>query len=159
MSTNQLPHILKQLRDSKGLTQEALAQSLNIVQSTYSGYEKGYHFPGPDMLQRIAAFYGIEFDVLMKMAFPDFGKDAKNGKKKASSSFKYDSLFQGEHTDTQKVAAELSQYLEYSSAPENKQRLHGLTDKEITLLYCFDQLSKRDQDDFIAFMKIRMHKQ
>ena len=148
MHSEDLPKKLKQLRKAKKLTQVALAQALNIEQSTYSGYERGRHFPGPDMLARIAEFYDIDLGILMTLSSQDseprHKKNAYHYPPKDERSYRHLS------------ASELSGYLSYATADHNKQRLKGLTEKEVTLLYCFDRLSKRDQDDFIEFLKIRI---
>ncbi len=45
---------LKQLRKSKGLSQEELAIRLNVVRQTISKWEKGLSVPDADMLIKIA---------------------------------------------------------------------------------------------------------
>ena len=45
---------LKQMRKASGLSQEQMAQSLNVVRQTVSKWEKGFSVPDPEMLIRIA---------------------------------------------------------------------------------------------------------
>lgn len=65
MSANKLAKTLKELRDHKGLTQEALSHELNIGRQTYSHYETGKRQPDLDTLCRIAAYYRITLDQLV----------------------------------------------------------------------------------------------
>ena len=51
---------LKQLRLSRGLTQEEVAAQLNVTRQTVSGYESGRTQPGVDTLQRLAEIYDTE---------------------------------------------------------------------------------------------------
>lgn len=45
---------IKSLRKNKGLTQDELANRLNVVRQTVSKWEKGYSVPDAEMLQKIA---------------------------------------------------------------------------------------------------------
>ena len=49
----------------KGLTQQQLADLLNINSVTYLRYEKGQREPSIDTLIEIAAFYGVSIDFLV----------------------------------------------------------------------------------------------
>ena len=42
---------IKTLRKSKGLTQEELANRINVVRQTVSKWEKGYSVPDAEMLK------------------------------------------------------------------------------------------------------------
>ena len=50
---------LKQLRKSKGLSQEELAIRLNVVRQTISKWEKGISVPDADMLIKIADIFEV----------------------------------------------------------------------------------------------------
>lgn len=52
---------IKTLRKSKGLTQEELANRINVVRQTVSKWEKGYSVPDAEMLKKIAEV--LETDV------------------------------------------------------------------------------------------------
>lgn len=45
---------IKALRKNKGLTQDELANRLNVVRQTVSKWEKGFSVPDAEMLQKIA---------------------------------------------------------------------------------------------------------
>lgn len=56
---------IKDLREAQNLTQEHLANYLNIHQSTYSNYESGrLNVPG-EVMGKLADFYGTSVDYLM----------------------------------------------------------------------------------------------
>lgn len=56
---------LKQLRKSKGLSQEELAIRLNVVRQTISKWEKGLSVPDADMLIKIADIFEVSVSKLL----------------------------------------------------------------------------------------------
>ena len=56
---------LKNLRKQRGMSQEALAQQLNVVRQTISKWEKGLSVPDAEMLVRIADFFEITVSELL----------------------------------------------------------------------------------------------
>ena len=56
---------LKQLRKSKGLSQEELAIRLNVVRQTISKWEKGISVPDADMLIKIAEIFEVSVSELL----------------------------------------------------------------------------------------------
>jgi transcriptional regulator with XRE-family HTH domain len=57
---------LKGLREQKGLSQEALAEKLNIPRSTVTNYENNNdRMPRHQRLKEIADFFGVTVDYLM----------------------------------------------------------------------------------------------
>lgn len=56
---------LKQLRKSKGLSQEELAIRLNVVRQTISKWEKGISVPDADMLIKISEIFEVSVSELL----------------------------------------------------------------------------------------------
>ena len=56
---------IKDLREAQNLTQEHLANYLNIHQSTYSNYESGRLNVPVVILEKLADFYGTSVDYLI----------------------------------------------------------------------------------------------
>jgi len=56
---------LQQLRKAKGLTQEEIANILDVKLSTYQKYERDAISPPYDTLIKIADFYGVTTDYLL----------------------------------------------------------------------------------------------
>lgn len=56
---------LKTLRKQKGMSQEILAQQLNVVRQTISKWEKGISVPDADMLIRIADLFDTSVSELL----------------------------------------------------------------------------------------------
>lgn len=56
---------LKELRKSKGFTQEELASKINVVRQTVSKWEKGLSVPDADSLQQIAEVLEVEVSQLL----------------------------------------------------------------------------------------------
>lgn len=58
-------NILKSLRTSQGLTQDALAKKLKISRSTIGMYENGAREPDFETLELIADFFNVDIDYLL----------------------------------------------------------------------------------------------
>ena len=56
---------LQELRKSKGLTQEELAQALYVSRTAVSKWELGKGYPSIDSLKAIAKFFGVSLDALL----------------------------------------------------------------------------------------------
>lgn len=56
---------LKQLRETRGITQTELAKQLGVVRSTICFYESEQHSPTPEMLIKLADFFGVTVDYLL----------------------------------------------------------------------------------------------
>lgn len=56
---------IKRLRRSKGMTQEELAEILNISNAAVSKWERGDSLPDISMLFPLADYFGVSVDTLM----------------------------------------------------------------------------------------------
>lgn len=56
---------IKTLRKQKGLSQETLAQQLNVVRQTVSKWEKGLSVPDADLLSRLAELFEVSASALL----------------------------------------------------------------------------------------------
>lgn len=59
---------LKELRMSRGLTQDDLARELNLVKSSISMYENGKRKPSFEVLEAIADYFNVNMDTLYSSA-------------------------------------------------------------------------------------------
>ena len=59
---------IRRLREDRGITQEALAEALNVTGQSVSKWERGTIMPDVQMLPQIAVFFGITIDQLFAMA-------------------------------------------------------------------------------------------
>lgn len=57
--------VLKQLRKSRGLTQQELGTSLGLSKAVISKYENGLGFPSYDTLLLTAHYFGVTTDYLL----------------------------------------------------------------------------------------------
>ncbi len=58
---------IRNMRIDKGLTQQQVAEFLNIKQNTYSQYEIGVLNYPVDAVVRLARFYGVSTDYLLEL--------------------------------------------------------------------------------------------
>ena len=56
---------LQQLRKSKGLTQEELAEALYVSRTAVSKWESGRGYPSIDSLKEIAGYFSVSIDALL----------------------------------------------------------------------------------------------
>ncbi|WP_217609020.1 helix-turn-helix domain-containing protein [Bacillus sp. GbtcB10] len=57
---------LIQLRKNKKLTQEQMAEKIGIHRGTYANYERGHRQPDYDTLLKIADFFEVSVDYLLR---------------------------------------------------------------------------------------------
>jgi len=58
---------LRELRTKKGITQEILAQKMNVTRQTISGWERGRSEPDIETLVQLADFFHVTMDELLSM--------------------------------------------------------------------------------------------
>ncbi len=56
---------LKKYRDACSLTQQQVADILNINRTTYTKYETGVSEPSHDILKKIVSIFGIDFNAIL----------------------------------------------------------------------------------------------
>lgn len=66
-SSRRIGEKLKELRHAHNYTQSEVAMAAEVRQQTYSYYESGKRTPGAGPLYRIASYYGLAADDLMKL--------------------------------------------------------------------------------------------
>ncbi|MGG1662929.1 helix-turn-helix domain-containing protein [Brevibacillus sp. NRS-1366] len=112
---------LKELRTKKGLTQEALAASLDIPESTIRRLESSDEgLPRRERLERIADFFGVQIDYLLGRTnepSPSDNNDNKNNTDELTSILyhKWDKLDERRR----KQALKLIDILEQEADEEN----------------------------------------
>lgn len=57
---------LKEIRKSKGITQQKLAKELYITQQALCNYEQGKREPNIQMLIKLADYFGVSVDYLVR---------------------------------------------------------------------------------------------
>lgn len=137
MNSNLLSKRLKELRKSYEYTQEFVASYLNIGRQAYSHYETGRNTPTTDTLYKLASLYHISADKLLLLLSPF---DQYNF---ADTEANHDSL----HS--------LSDFLEFLENPDIQKKFKMLNRREKELLYYFEKISPKDQEDILAFIKIK----
>ncbi len=58
---------IKELREENGLTQQTVAEFLNVKQNTYSQYENGKRQLSIDLLIKLAKFYKVTTDYILEL--------------------------------------------------------------------------------------------
>ena len=141
MQNTTLDQYLKELRKACNYSQEFVASHLNITRQTYSHYETGRIIPPTNSLYNIAKLYGIPVENLLDLVVT-YNINMKKKKKKQIGNL--------DSSD------DLANYLEYTNLPAVQKKLKYLDHKDRLLLYYFMQLDQRDQDDILAFMKVKL---
>ena len=65
---------LQELRRSRGLTQEELAEKLYVSRTAVSKWESGRGYPNIDSLQAISGFFSVTVDELLSPTEAERGK-------------------------------------------------------------------------------------
>ena len=58
---------IRRLREDRGVTQEALAEALNVTAQSVSKWERGASMPDVQLLPQIAVYFGVTIDQLFAM--------------------------------------------------------------------------------------------
>lgn len=56
---------LKELRETRGISQSAFAREINVAQNTVSNWERGTREPDNETLAKIADYFGVTTDYLL----------------------------------------------------------------------------------------------
>ena len=73
---------LKNLRNGKGISQDALGEALGISRQSVSKWEQGNSTPDIDNIGKLAEFYGVSIDSIVKGEATKQRKTSKQRKAK-----------------------------------------------------------------------------
>ncbi len=128
---------LRELRTSRGYTQTFIASNIDVQQPTYQQYESGKRRPSATALYKIANFYGLTTDELMKLCMPLDG----------------DIYYEAPQlTDRTLEEAELTSY-------GSSERFNKFSAEEIQLLFYFSKLSKESQQEILDYARFKISRE
>ena len=64
MVTKEFSQVLKELRNNKGLSQEALGRIVNVSRSAIAKYENGLGLPSEDVIEALYNYFNVDKDYL-----------------------------------------------------------------------------------------------
>ncbi len=120
---------LKELRKAHGYKQVDVAGAVDIKQSTYSQYEAGLRTPSNLILFKLASFYGISTDDLLKLCI-DLDDDVY-----------FEAI---PHTQ---AGFDKADFLKFSGQKKYRELDH----QEIELLYYFYKMKETDRQDLLDY--------
>ncbi len=136
----QLAKRLKELRIVSGYNQDYVASFLQVARQTYGHYETGKRIPKPETIYKLAGLYGVPVEDIMHMSI------------ELDKNIYYDSPAPTESSK------ELSEYLDYYSNPDIRQKYRHNTDIEKELLFYFNKASLDDKKELVEIAKIKARK-
>ncbi len=136
-SNSGIANKLRELRISHGYTQNFIADNIDVKQPTYQLYEAGKRTPKAETIYKIANFYGLTTDELLKLCMP------------LDNEIYYDAP---KATNRTVEEAELASF---SSA----ERVSELKKNEVELLFYFSKLDDAAQKELIDFAKFKLSQQ
>jgi len=142
MSERPLEKYLKELRKSYSYSQEYVASQLNITRQTYSHYETGRITPPIDSLYNLSRLYKVPLNSFLELSInhqqdTEHSMEESNGNKLEND--------------------DINEFLKHISIPENNKKFKFLKRQEKLVLYYYQLLDDRDQEDLLAFMKVKCH--
>lgn len=140
MAKRTLGEKLKEIRATFNYTQDYVASALGVSRQAYSSYENDTRNPSLQTLYEIATIYNTTVNDLLQDSF-ELDKD---------------NIY--ELPPTTDDGNELTQFLDYTQKPANKQRLGTLNHYEKQLIYYFEKLSADDREEIIELAKIKARK-
>ncbi|WP_026494369.1 MULTISPECIES: helix-turn-helix domain-containing protein [unclassified Butyrivibrio] len=127
---------LRELRSIHGYTQSYIAANIDVKQPTYQQYEAGKRTPSIISLYKLANFYGLTTDELLKLCVP------------LDNEIYFDAP---DYTSRTLEEAELSSF-------KSDSRHSGLNNLELQLLYYFSKLDKESKNELIEFAQYKVSK-
>ena len=70
-----ISEVLYELRSRHGLSQEEVAEALNVSRVTYTRYENGTHKPDAYAAVKLSHMYGVPVEYILCMDMPDMDED------------------------------------------------------------------------------------
>lgn len=122
---------LKEIRAARGYTQAEVSAAIDVKQPTYNQYEAGKRTPSIITLYKIASFYGISVDDLLRLCI---NLDESVFFEAAPSS----------------GSDELSNFLDFMNSKDTP-----LTQEDLELLYYFKKLNISDKKELIDYAKFK----
>ena len=142
MSGKPLERYLKELRKSYNYSQEYVASQLNITRQTYSHYETGRITPPVDSLYNLSRLYKVPLNSFLELSI----HQSQNEEHSISESNRNKS-----------ECDDINEFLKHISIPENSKKFKFLKRQEKLVLYYYQLLDDRDQEDILSFMKVKCH--
>jgi len=133
ISAKKLGEILRHLRKSHGYTQVDVAVAINVTQPTYSLYEKGETRPTTDGLYRLAKYYDVLIDDIIRKCV------------------ELDEEMLFDTADAAKENCEREDFLSFI----NKKKYKGLAPLEQEMLFNFNKLDKAAMEELISFARFK----
>ena len=133
-SNSEISNKLRELRISHGYTQSYIADNIDIKQPTYQQYESGKRTPNVTTIYKIANFYGLTADELLKLCIP------------LDNDIYYDAPL------PTKRSLEEAELVSFSTAD----RVSELKANEVSLLFYFSKLDEDEQKEVIDFTKFKL---
>lgn len=143
MSGKPLEKYLKELRKSYNYSQEYVASQLNITRQTYSHYETGRISPPVNSLYNLSRLYNVPLNSFLELSINPHQNTAEHPLE--------------ESMGNKSEGDDLNEFLKHISIPENSKKFKFLKRQEKLVLYYYQLLDDRDQEDILAFMKVKCH--
>ena len=128
---------LKELRKAHGYTQDFVAANIDVKQPTYQQYESGKRKPSTTSLYKLANFYGLTTDELLKLCIP------------------LDKEIYFDAPETTIRTLEEAELTSYGSSEKFKK----FSAWEIQMLFYFSKLSETSQKELIEYAKFKIEQE
>lgn len=135
--------LLKSLRKKHGFTQATIASHLSISRAAYGHYESGLNEPDTQALTKLAGLFDVAIETLIYALVE--GREQKIETTKKSM------------TDPSRILREDPFFSEFYNSEEGSNKYKNLDFKEKEILYYYNQLPKREKEDFMLFLKIKAY--
>lgn len=101
---------LRAAREKSGMTQQQVADIMQIDKSTYCGYETGKRQPDVQKIKQLSQIFGVSGDELLETGYT---KTPTDGERSVSDDYIKFALFGGEGEITDAMYEEVRQFAEF----------------------------------------------
>ncbi len=152
MAKTPLSKYLRMLRDSKGFSQEDIAEKIGTSRASYSHYETGHIMPSNDILDKLASIYNVSLVDLIKLSAVS-GKAVERQIDRLSGVAEISGIF-ADSTQTNYFDSVYIDFIQNCPTMNEKELKRWMKPEMVEIAYYYSKLSEKYKKAAKSFMKV-----
>ena len=152
MAKTPLSKYLRMLRDSKGFSQEDIAEKIGTSRASYSHYETGHIMPSNDILDKLASIYNVSLVDLIKLSAVS-GKAVERQIDRLSGVAEISGIF-ADSTQANYLDSVYIDFIQNCPTMNEKELKRWMKPEMVEIAYYYSKLSEKYQKAARSFLKV-----
>lgn len=152
MAKTPLSKYLRMLRDSKGFSQEDIAEKIGTSRASYSHYETGHIMPSNDILDKLASIYNVSLVDLIKLSAVS-GKAVERQIDRLSGVAEISGIF-ADNTQANYLDSVYIDFIQNCPTMNEKELKRWMKPEMVEIAYYYSKLSEKYQKAARSFLKV-----